>query len=159
VATIFSVAAKLLGVFWVYLGLQHVLTALVLDNDRSGSVPLLFLFGAVLFVLAFVLIFWTDALARLLRVDGNASAASSGFESEAVLRTGIILIGLYAFVFHIAGLLTYISGYIDGMIFQGLGGAPGRILVESIPLLLALLFIFRPDRIVQLVFTEERNKV
>src|SRR5690554_4157653 len=116
-SAIFSVAAKLLGVILTYLGLLHILTALLLGGGEKGPVLLQLLSGAVAWVLAFVLVFRTDTFARFVRVDANAPAPPVSFESTSVLRTGIVLVGLYVFATRITLALSIASMYVSGVRF------------------------------------------
>lgn len=158
-SAIFSVAAKLLGVILTYLGLLHILTALLLGGGEKGPVLLQLLSGAVAWVLAFVLVFRTDTFARFVRVDANAPAPPVSFESTSVLRTGIVLVGLYVFATRITLALSIASMYVSGVRFEGVGGGLARILIEMVPVALSLLFIFGADRVVDFVMREEKAEI
>lgn len=149
--TVFSVASKLLGVFITYLGIMYVIAAFALRDGPPGPVSLQLLSALVAFVFGFVLAFRTDRLADLLGVNSEVSSSFGAFEGRAALRTGVILVGLYIFVTRVGSVLSMISSYLAGVQFGGVGGALVRILVECVPLALALFLDFRADRIVHVL--------
>lgn len=59
------------------------------------------------------------------------------------------------FVTRIGVALGIVSSYLTGVQFGGIGGALLRILVECVPLALAVFFVFRADRVVDLVDREK----
>ena len=158
-SAIFWVAAKLLGIYLTYLGLMHVLAAWLLGSGETGPVLVQLLSGTVALVLAFLLAFQTDWLARLVRVGAHAPVPPVDVDSRSVLRTGIVLVGLYVLATRLPSTLNVVSMFASGARIEGIGGAPVRILIEMVPLALALLFTFGADRVVGLVMTEEKAEI
>lgn len=149
--TLFSVASKLLGVYFAYLGLIYLLSAIVFLESLGAPVQVQFLSAALAFGFAFVLMFRSEGLGRRLGVDTEESSPIGRLEPGAALHTGIVLIGLYVFISRLALALSTASAYLGGADFGGVGGAPVRIMIEAIPLALAVFFILGADRIVELV--------
>lgn len=147
----FSVASKLLGVFLSYLGLIYLVTAFALGDGPFAPVLAQVLSAALAFVFGFILVFRTEWLRQLVGVSSEAAPSVGGLEPEAVLRTGIILIGLYLFATRVGLVLSTAASYLAGVHFGGIGGAPVRILIECVPLALAAFLVFRADRVVALV--------
>jgi hypothetical protein len=152
--TLFSVAAKLLGVFIAYLGLIHLVNAFLLGEGQLAPVLVQVLAAALALGFGAALVFRTDSLARFVGVSSDESAVVEGLDSRDLLRTGIILVGLYVFLTRVGMVLGVASSHIGGVQFIGIGGALARILIECVPLALAALFIFRADRVVDVVGRE-----
>jgi hypothetical protein len=157
-SNLFAVASKLFGIFLTWMGLQYVLSAWSFADDSTEPVFFMPLAGAVLFVFAFVLVFRTDGLARFVRLDATAPVPFTGFDSKLVLRTGIILIGLYVFITHIALALSMARREVERARMQGVGVTLAGVVIDLVPLALALLFIFGPDRVVRWVAPEAEAK-
>ena len=149
---IFRVAFTLLGIHFLFRGLTYLLPAAVFfDDGGSGATLLVFLQAALAFVFAFVLIVQPAWLARRAGPDAAEYALPSGFEPKTVLRVGIVLIGLFVFATRLESVLHLVSMHLGGTRFGGLGGAPVRILIETVPLALAAFFVARPDAVIDLI--------
>lgn len=145
---LFFAASKLLGVYFVFLGLRHLVAAFMLRDGPPSPALGYLLFAALACVFGFVLAFRTDWLGRVLRVSPEEAAPVGGPGTEDVLRTGIVLIGLYVFVTRVGSVLTVVSSHLTGVQFGGFGAIAGRILIECVPLALAIFFVVRADRVV-----------
>lgn len=150
----FSVASKLLGVFFFYRGLLYLIIAFALRDGPAAPVLIQLLSAALALGFGFILVFRTDGLARVVGASSEAQGPTGGSDPHAVLRTGIILIGLYVFVVRINLVLNTVSSYIGGVQFGGIGGGPVQILIDSVPVALALVLVFRADRIAALIDRE-----
>lgn len=150
-STIFSVGSRLLGVYFAYLGLIYLLGAFALYDGSLAPVLVQFLSAVFAFAFSLVLMFQSEELGRRLGVTSEPATSLGGLEPRAGLHTGIVLIGLYVFLSRLGPALATVSAHLGGARFGGMGGAPARIAIEAIPLVLAVFFIVRADRVVELV--------
>jgi len=143
-----AVGAKLLGVFLAYRGLQYLGTAVLLGGGPLSAVLIHILYAVLAFAFSFVLVFRTRWLGRL---PGSGAEASDPLDPRAVLGSGIILIGLYVLITRAATVLHTVQMAVGGVHFGGIGGPLARVLIECVPLALAVLFVLRSDWIAELV--------
>jgi hypothetical protein len=146
----FSVAAKLVGIYFLYLSVLHVSSALAMDGPPLAPVLLQLVAGAVAAAVALLLIFRTALVASVVGIVDDAPRYTEG-DPDAALRTGLVLIGVFVFVTRIGQLLVTVSYALTGVHFGGPGGALGRIILDSVPIALALLLVLRPDLVSRLV--------
>ena len=145
---LFTVGAKLLGVYFVYHALIYLINAVVFTDGLGEALLVQLLLAVVTGVIAILLMFRTESVGRVLDV-GAAHDSPGRFESPAeVMQVGVVLIGIFVFLTRLASLLQMISARVAGVRFDGLGGAGLRIAIESVPILLSVYAILRADRIV-----------
>lgn len=151
---LFRVAFTLLGIHFLFRGLIYVISAILFFDggwDRPTFLP--FLHAALAFSFAFILIIQPAWLSRRARTSADESTFVDGFDARALLRVGIVLIGLFVVATQLESVLHLLSMHLDGTRFGGLS-APVRILIASLPLVLAALFVARPDRVVDVIARE-----
>ncbi|MEJ2183661.1 MAG: hypothetical protein P8Y66_09065 [Nitrospirota bacterium] len=110
----FIVGAKLLGVYLVYWLLFNLLSllAVVVMAIWESRLAVLTIFSilaylfsiAVLIIFSYILLFKTEWLSNIVGLRDDRSHALE-FSMDAVLRAGIILIGVYIFSTRIGGLV------------------------------------------------------
>jgi len=152
----FVVSCKLLGLFLLYVGLTYALTALLLRREGASVILLQLSSAAVAFAFGFVLLFRTELVTRVARIPDGEAAPAAGWDAREILRTGVVLIGLYVFVTRLGGALQEVGLWLDGGPLGRSGRTPILMLVEAVPLLLAALFVLRADLVVSFV---ERQRV
>jgi hypothetical protein len=113
----FIVGAKLLGVYLVYWLLFNLLSllAVVVMAIWESRLAVLTIFSilaylfsiAVLIIFSYILLFKTEWLSNIVGLRDDRSHALE-FSMDAVLRAGIILIGVYIFSTRIGGLVKEI---------------------------------------------------
>ena len=99
----FVIGGKLLGVYLLYSSmtmlfgtLSYIVTFFNSQSDPFGKIALISSVVSliILLIFSFVLLFRTDWLADLVKLD-EESEDSLKIKSEFILRGGIVLIGLY----------------------------------------------------------------
>lgn len=150
-STVFTAGAKLLGVYFVYHGIVQLLTAATFSDGSLSPAAVVGLSGAVAVGLGLVLMFRTDALARSFGIGSPASTSLGGLDARAALHTGLVLIGVYVFLTRLGLALTSLSAALSGYGVGVPGGAPARLVVDAIPIALALLLVFRGERVADLI--------
>lgn len=144
-----AVGSKLLGIYLFYAGLTYVLTSVVLAQEGGPVVLLQLLGAAIAFAFGWFLTFRTERVTRLVGATRSEGGAEVRRDPHELLRTGVVLIGLYVFVTRIGGALRDFGFWAGGHL-GGIGGAPVQVLIELVPVILAALFVFRPGLIVNL---------
>ena len=146
----FVVGAKLLGIYLLYAGFAWLLMTVAVA--QSGWTAILFQLptSAVAFAFGWLLAFRTELVARLVRAS-DSGAVLPASDSHQLLRTGVVLIGLYVVLTRIGTAVRDIGFWAQGDGFVGIGGAALRILIDTLPLLLAAVFVLRPDSVVKLI--------
>jgi len=119
----FTIGAKLLGVYFFYMFLSNVLgvtgyLAASINNQSSATDPMekmvilsLIVSIAIWLLFSLLLLFGTEWLARLLRIPEQALMQGMP-EGISLLRTGLILNGVYVFVTNIGGLVKTLYDHI-----------------------------------------------
>ena len=148
---LFTVGAKLLGVYFVYHALIYLVNAMVFTDGPGEALRVQLLLAVVTGVIAILLMFRTESVGRALDV-GATNDPPGRFESPAeVMQVGVVLISIFVFLTRLASLLQMISARVAGVRFDGAGGAALRIAIESVPILLSVYAILRADRLVGLI--------
>lgn len=151
----FMAGAKILGIYLVYLSLlslfQLVTAFMVFSSGSSDSFPMVTLISSagsliLLIIFSVLLLFKTDGLASLLKVD----AAHEGPGSKISIQAGIILIGIFVFSTRIGGFLAnlYVQTKEANAGIPGIGTYPnGPVLSKdlvssSVTIVFSLILIF-----------------
>jgi hypothetical protein len=99
----------------------------------------------------------TGWLARIVGVPEEATSSVPLFEPRAALRTGITLIGVYVFLVRLAVVLNFVYFHLGPGRVEGIVQPLVRALIECIPLALALVLVFRADRIAEFILAAQGN--
>jgi hypothetical protein len=171
---LFIVLSKLLGVVFFYWGIPNLIYTL-------GFIPSVFkavgirilgepslignlLCAAFAFCIGFLFIFRTEKVASFLGIERSENLSTS-LSNEDILKTGIILIGMFVFVENIAPVIRFVVlktamlqsgetisrfGYEAAFIARETSVI--EIVSRSIPVIISLIFIFAAHYIVNIVY-------
>jgi hypothetical protein len=115
---IFVVACKIIGLlqlYWAFATLVQVGFAFSMMKDltETGAKNVMWLAGTILYIVlafavAYAMIFRTDALGRIVGIPDDPDSGRLP-PQEALLKTGILLIGVYFVLVPIPGIVKHIG--------------------------------------------------
>ena len=157
---LFVVACKIIGLlqlYWAFATLLQVGFALSMTRNSVEAAPqnAMWLVGTVLysllaFAVAYVMIFRTNALCRIAGLPDEPDSAKAP-PQEVLLKTGILLIGLYFVLVPIPGIVKHIADALHykqiTQQFSWISQTVGYVCQMG----LAVFLLRKPDKVIDLI--------
>lgn len=169
---LFVVGAKLLGIVYLSAFLTSLIALVNISQYDKGSLSCssayMVIIGYVLavvinFIFSYLLLFRTSNIAKILKLE-NSEIKFGELSVKSVVHGGIVLIGIYIFTTSIGSFLNNLTFYLTMRTSDkniNLLGTRHQIfcqkttiidiLINAIPIILSLLFIFKSGKMVKLI--------